>query len=258
MEDLGAERVAREAGALGERERLVEETERGGVARKLVAAETHAVEQVGPVDVRELGPLGELPRPLEDLETGADVAALDERPGLARERANLEVDRARREQRRLQVVVLLDRLVVALGVRQRLGAGQHRLDAAALVGGDATLEESRVDAQLPGEPLDRLARGPGLPALDLADVLLRETLAGEIGLRQPRGHAQLADALAEAGATGLGGGAKLAGCGHARGHRPAGEVKPILDSCASGHFGISPKKVIRSRKPGELGDLKIT
>jgi hypothetical protein len=171
---------------------------------------------------RELGALGQRAGLFVDGDTTADVATLDERPGPAGERPDLEVDRARREQRRLEIVVLLDRLVVALGVRQGLGAGQHRLDAAALVGGDAPLEEAGVDAELAGEPLDGLARGPGLPALDLADVLLRETVAGEIGLRQPRGHAQLANALAKAGATGLGGGAKLAGCGHAGGHKPAG------------------------------------
>jgi hypothetical protein len=87
-------------------------------------------------------------------------------------------------------------------VRERLRAREHRLDAAALVGGDPLLEESGVDAQLRGEPLDRLTRGPGLPALDLADVLLREPLARKVRLRQARGDAQLPDALAEAGAPG--------------------------------------------------------
>ena len=42
--------------------------------------------------------------------------------------------------------------------------------------------------------------GTRLAALDLADVLLREAVAGEIGLRQAGGDAQLAQALAEAGA----------------------------------------------------------
>src|SRR3954469_3780377 len=94
----------------------------------------------------------------------------------------------RRENSRTGVLELLDRRVVLMRVRERLGAGQHALDAAALVGGDALLEEAGVGAELGGEPRDRLARGPGLAALDLADVLLRKAVAGEVGLGQAGGH----------------------------------------------------------------------
>src|SRR5207247_11384589 len=101
------------------------------------------------------------------------------------------------------VFELVDRLVVPVGVRERFGPCQHPLDAAPLVGGDPALEEAGVCAELRGEPLDRLARGTGLSALDLADVLLREALAGEIALSQPRADAQLTEAFAQAGATRL-------------------------------------------------------
>src|SRR5437016_10176371 len=85
-----------------------------------------------------------------------------------------------------------------MGFGQRVRAREQRVDAPALVCRDATLEEAGIDAELDREPLDGLARGPGLAALDLADVLLRETVAREIGLRQAGGDAQLPHALAQA------------------------------------------------------------
>ena len=75
--------------------------------------------------------------------------------------------------------------------------GPDRLDAAALVGRDAAAEERRVDAEPLREPLDRLGGRARLAALDLADVLLREALAGELRLRHPRSEAERAKALAE-------------------------------------------------------------
>jgi hypothetical protein len=48
-----------------------------------------------------------------------------------------------------------------------------------------------------GEPFDRLRGRARLTALDLADVLLREAIAGELRLRQPSGDAQQAQAIAE-------------------------------------------------------------
>ena len=107
-------------------------------------------------------------------------------------------DEAGREDGGARVLDLLDRLFVAVRIRQRLRAGEHRLDATALVGGDALLEEGGVDAELRGQPFDRLMRRARLAPLDLADVFLREPVAREIRLRQARGHAQLPQALAEA------------------------------------------------------------
>ena len=92
---------------------------------------------------------------------------------------------------------LVDRVVVVAALRQRLGAGEDRLGPRALVARDAAREERRVDAEPRGEPLDRLARRLRLAALDLRDVLLREPVAREVALRQPRRDAQLAEALAE-------------------------------------------------------------
>src|SRR5205823_4921568 len=88
------------------------------------------------------------------------------------------------EDGRPHALELLDRLGVAVRADQRLAAGEPGLDAAALVGGDAVREEVRVDPEPLGEPLDRLARGTRLAALDLADVLLGEPLARELRLRQ--------------------------------------------------------------------------
>ena len=87
-------------------------------------------------------------------------------------------------------------------LEQRIGAGEDRLGLRALVGGDAAREEAGVDPQPQREPLDRLRRRARLAALDLRDVLLREAVAGELGLRQPCGDAQLAQALTERGARG--------------------------------------------------------
>ena len=64
-------------------------------------------------------------------------------------------------------------------------------------------DEARVAVEALRQPLDRLRGRPGLPALDLADVLLREAVARELALRHPRGDAELAEALAEAQGCGL-------------------------------------------------------
>jgi hypothetical protein len=101
---------------------------------------------------------------------------------------------------------------VVLG--QRVCAREQRVDATALVGGDAPLEEAGVDAELDREPLDRLPCGPGLAALDLADVLLREAVAGEVGLSQARRHAKLSHTLAQA----VAGGGAAADIGGSAGH----------------------------------------
>jgi hypothetical protein len=81
-------------------------------------------------------------------------------------------------------------------LRECLGSRERRLEPAALLRADATLEVARVNAQPRGEPRERLSRRPGLAALDLADVLLREAAAGEVGLGQAGGDATLAYTLA--------------------------------------------------------------
>jgi hypothetical protein len=201
-EDVGAQAVAGKLGGLSEGQRLVEEVDRRRDAGELIAADPEAEEQVGTVDVGELRRLGEHACPVEELDRVLDLAALHPGPRFAGQVANLELGDAGREHRGLAVLVLGDRLVVPVVLGQRVRAREQRVDAAALVGGDAPLEETGVDAELDREPLDRLARGPGLTALDLADVFLREAVAGEVGLGQAGRHAKLPHSLAQAVARG--------------------------------------------------------
>ena len=83
-------------------------------------------------------------------------------------------------------------------LKQRVGARKDRFRLRTFVGGDTAREEARVDPQAKREPLDGLRRRARLATLDLGDVLLREPVPGEIGLRQARGDPQLTDALAKA------------------------------------------------------------
>ena len=65
---------------------------------------------------------------------------------------------------------------------------------------------SSSTASKPGsQPLDRLARRARLAALDLAHVLLREALAGELRLREALRDPQLAHAIPERRSDGWGG-----------------------------------------------------
>src|SRR4029079_13270601 len=109
----------------------------------------------------------------------------------------------------------LDRLAVAVCLGEGLRPCEPRLDPRPHVGRHAVLEILVVDAEPAGrrravveilvaaaeplgEPRDRVGRRPCLAALDLAHVLLRETLARELGLGQPRPDAAGAPALAGA------------------------------------------------------------
>ena len=117
-----------------------------------------------------------------------------ERPGLAGERADLELGRAGRADVAARRREELGRLGVAVRLGQSLGPGEQRLDPAAEVGRDAAAEERRIDAELRREPRDRLGGGARLAALDLADVLLREPIARRpgTGSARPRGGASAA------------------------------------------------------------------
>jgi len=120
-----------------------------------------------------------------------------------------ELERRNRDgrERDAQLVDLGDDLVVGVRLERGLGSGDDALHALALARGDSGLEERRVDPEAASEPLDGLAGRARLPALDLADVLLGEALAGQLGLRQPARNAQLADAFPHRGAGGSCGGA---------------------------------------------------
>ena len=203
-EDVGAEQVTRKVGAVREGERLVEEADRRRDARELVTAHAETEKDIRLVDRGELGVRGQPACARKEIDRLTQLAALHARPRVARKVPGLELDGARREDCRLAVLVLVDGLVVVVRLRERLRTRKQRFDTATLVGRDAALEIARVGAEALREPLDRFASRPGLSALDLADVLLREPLSCQVGLRQARGDAQLAQALAQAVARGSG------------------------------------------------------
>ena len=103
---------------------------------------------------------------------------------------------AGRGDRRPDLLVLGRGLLVAVRLGEGLGARQRGLDAAPFVERDTVREVPTVDVESSSEPSDGLNGRAGLAALDLADVLLGEAIAGEIGLGHPRSHAQLTNAFA--------------------------------------------------------------
>src|SRR5262249_36771681 len=111
-------------------------------------------------------------------------------------------------------------------LRQRLRASEVGFELRPLLGRDSRREECGVDAEPLCEPGDRVVRRARLPALDLADVLLGETPAGEICLGQPRGDAQGPHAVTEAGASGRGVGGRLAHASRSQAVMSAGRAPP--------------------------------
>ncbi len=198
--------------------------DRGRDAREQVPAHPEPVEHLGSIEVGETFALDERARLGEQGEAALHVAVLGTRHRLAVQRTHLQLRRAGSEHRGQCPRVLLDRGVELVLLQQRVGAGEDRLRLRAVVGGDAARQEARVDPQAQREPLDRLRGRARLAALDLGDVLLREALAGEPGLGESRGDAQLAQALSEARPGGRAGGAHSCG---ARSH--AGSACRTLD-----------------------------
>ena len=196
-EDVGTKEVARELGRAGEGECLVEERRRGCDARELVAADAEAEQDVRAVDGRELRSLGELAGDEEKLDCLPDLASLGARPGLAGEGANLELCRSGRTDVAAGGGEKLGRLYRAVRLGECLGADEEGLDPAAQVGRDAAPEKRGVDSELRREPRDRLGGRAGLAALDLADVLLREAIARDLGLGQPGSEAQRPEPVAD-------------------------------------------------------------
>src|SRR5207248_199500 len=82
-------------------------------------------------------------------------------------------------------------------IEERVGPGQGGLGLRTLIRRDAARKEPGVDAEAHRKPLDRLRGRARLATLDLRDVLLREAIAREIGLRQAGRHAQLAQPFAD-------------------------------------------------------------
>src|SRR5207247_1811333 len=128
----------------------------------------------------------------------AHVSAADPERCLARQEARFELGKPGRKHRRTDPLELLERFLVPPSLEQRIGAGERRLDAATLVGVDAVRQITRVDAEPVGEPADCLGGRLRLAPLDLADVLLREAVAGQLGLGHSTCHPQLPETLPEA------------------------------------------------------------
>src|SRR5262249_13511056 len=95
VEDLRAQAIAREARALSELKRLVEQRNRCRDARKLVAAHAEAEENVSAIDIGEALALDERASPREELDRLAHLADVLAGPGLDADQANLEIGRAR-------------------------------------------------------------------------------------------------------------------------------------------------------------------
>ncbi len=130
------------------------------------------------------------------------------------------------------------RLRVLLRLVKRLGAHERSFEPRALVARDAAREEARVDPEAVGEPLDRAFGRARLAALDLRDVLLGEAVAGEIGLRQPGGNAELAEPFPKAKSLGAGSASCAAG-GLAHRHVSARSSQAHTSlKCNSGGLGI--------------------
>src|SRR5581483_7663316 len=89
--DVRLERVAREPGPVGERERLVQQAERRLDAVQLVAAGAEPEQDVGALDVGERLRLGDRPRVREKSERGAVVAHAHLREARAEQRTELQL-----------------------------------------------------------------------------------------------------------------------------------------------------------------------
>ena len=197
-EDVRTQLIGADLGALGQLQRFVEQADRGLDAVQLVAPDAESKDHVGALDIGETGALGESPGALEERDRLPHLSPADADRGLARQRARLELGQPGREHRRTDPLELLERFVVAPRLEESICARECGIDTSALVGRNTVRQVARVDTQSVGEPLDRLGRGFRLAALDLADVLLRESLARQVRLGHPPCDAQLAQTLAEA------------------------------------------------------------
>ena len=102
--------VGRKPGPLGERQRLVEQRDRGRDARKLVAADAEAIQHVRAIDIGERLALDQSARLGEQRERGLHIARLRMRHRLAVQRAHPKLGRAGPEDGRQRPRVLRDRL----------------------------------------------------------------------------------------------------------------------------------------------------
>ena len=197
-EDVGAQHVGGKRRALDQRERLGEQRERGRDARDRVAPDREPEQHLGAIEVGELGALDERAGLLEQVERGTDIALANPRPALAGEEPNLELDCAGGDHRPERAAVLVDRGVVLALPDERLGA-RRAPPRCAPARRPRRRSRGRSHRRRAGRASHSIvsAGRPRLPALDLRDVLLREAVTRELGLGEPGGDPQLADAVAE-------------------------------------------------------------
>ena len=152
------------------------------------------------------------------------------RPGFTRQRPNLELRRPGRADVPAGRGEELHRFCVPVRLGQSFGPRELRFDPPAEVGRDTAAEERRIDAELPGEPSDRLGGGSRLATLDLADVLLRKAIPANLGLSQTgrRRSERSRSPTREAGANGV----VAAGAVAAGGSSSAGDGRAAF-ICAS-------------------------
>ena len=195
--DVRAQEVAREPRALGELERLVEERDGRRDAGQAPPAGTEPEQDLGPVDVGELGPLGELACLQQELDRFRDVAVLLEaQASPTSARSSSAGPRCPRPRGRPPGTRRPPRRPSGPPRAPRRGRAAPRPSSAPRW--TRRREEAGIDVQALREPCDRRVGRPCLAALDLADVLLRVAALCELALRQPRPDAKRAHALAEA------------------------------------------------------------
>jgi hypothetical protein len=196
--DVRAELLAALARAGHELQRAPEECQRFGDLRQLVAADADAEEDVGALDVAERLLVGQRARLLEQRERLVDLSLLAVRPRFSDERAEGERGYRGEPGNGGGGPERVDRLPVVVLLRQPLRALEQGLGAHRVARADAVLQEGPVCPELCGEPVEGLRAGPCLAALDLADVLLGEVAACQLGLCQLRSRAQGPNAVADA------------------------------------------------------------
>jgi hypothetical protein len=197
VEDPRLQLVGRQLGALSERVCLIQQTECGRDARQLVAAHAETEQHFRALEVGEPLVLADLASAEQDLNRAANVTGLGARTRLADEGAELELGRAGGRDLGPHALEGLDSLARPAGHYQRIAPRKRGIETVSLGGREPAAEEAGIDAEPRGEPRHRRLCRPRLAALDLADVLLREPLAGELGLGQAGREAQLAKPDAE-------------------------------------------------------------
>ena len=209
------EQVARQARALGERERLVEQRDRRRDARELVAADRRGGRaRRRDRDPRSRRALDDLPRALQQLDrlrTWPTSCSAHASPA-----SSAHLERSSRVPSTLGAAIARYAsigVLVLLRCGQRLGAVERRLDAS------RARPSRRPDERRTGSTPSRSAShstvasvGRVLPRSIWLMYSFEKRVAGELGLRQTRGDAERADALAEASARVDGAGGVAVSC----------------------------------------------